>query len=139
MKGTSTGTSSWYLGHRLGAILASLLFSQLPQTLANETPPIVKFKGTEVVGTSYKYLGAVEQEFFGGMFLHCLHEHSHRSRPSKGIPYAEPPVNHLRFAPPVPKYTLDTPTFDATQYGLPCPQLGVSYLVCCRMASRVGI
>ncbi|KAI0331004.1 esterase 1 [Cubamyces sp. BRFM 1775] len=102
-------TTNWQcLKHWLGAALASLFFIQLSCVTASENLPVVKLGGTEVIGTSYKYLGAAEQEFFGG------------------IPYAEPPVNDLRFAPPVPKNTLDTPVFDATRYGLPCPQLGLN-------------
>ncbi|KAH9895077.1 esterase 1 [Cubamyces lactineus] len=101
-------TFSWNIQHRLGATLLSLLLTQLFGSFAKGGSPVVKLKGTEVIGTSYKYLGLVEEEFFGG------------------IPYSEPPINDFRFAPPVPKDKLDTSTFDATQYGLPCPQLGLN-------------
>ncbi len=46
-----------------------------------------------------------------------------------GIPFAQPPIGNLRFAPPV---LLDTPgngTLDATQFGAPCVQFNVRPVV----------
>ncbi|KAF9531108.1 triacylglycerol lipase 3 [Crepidotus variabilis] len=63
--------------------------------------PEVKVGNTKVVGRS---INSLHQEFFGG------------------IPYAEPPVGHLRLHNPKPK-TLSGLSFDATQYGKGCLQV----------------
>ncbi|KAJ3996090.1 hypothetical protein F5050DRAFT_1761930 [Lentinula boryana] len=39
-----------------------------------------------------------------------------------GIPYAEPPIGNLRLRPPVLKTTLDTESFDASNFGFACLQ-----------------
>lgn len=49
----------------------------------------------------------------------------------QGIPYAEPPIDSLRLRPPIPKLSLGTATFNASNYGAPCLQLGV-----CRQIER---
>ncbi|ETW83899.1 Esterase/lipase/thioesterase [Heterobasidion irregulare TC 32-1] len=60
----------------------------------------VQLSGTVVVGSNF-----ASQEFFGG------------------IPFAESPIGHLRFALPVPKFDLgNLSTFNATTSGLPCIQ-----------------
>lgn len=51
-----------------------------------------------------------------------------------GVPYAAPPVGHLRFAPPQKHHGWNG-THQATQYKPPCPQLpirsGVTYIEDC--------
>ena len=42
-----------------------------------------------------------------------------------GIPFAEPPLGDLRFAPPVELDSLGVPTFNATAFGAPCVQFDV--------------
>ncbi len=49
-----------------------------------------------------------------------------------GIPYAQPPVGNLRFAPPVLLDTPATKALDATEFGAPCVQLNVRCIVFCR-------
>ncbi|PFH50828.1 hypothetical protein AMATHDRAFT_3565 [Amanita thiersii Skay4041] len=56
------------------------------------------FKGREVT--------QLKQDFFGG------------------IPFAQPPLGNLRLKPPVPQTTLNVSQFDASNFGLACPQPG---------------
>ncbi|TFK25304.1 triacylglycerol lipase 3 [Coprinopsis marcescibilis] len=63
--------------------------------------PEIKLHGTTLIGRD---VTTSNVEFFGG------------------IPFAEPPVGRLRFRPPVLKTRLDTPTFDASEYGDWCLQ-----------------
>ncbi|KAJ3802306.1 esterase 1 [Lentinula aff. detonsa] len=42
-----------------------------------------------------------------------------------GIPFTEPPIGNLRLRPPVLKTTLDTETFDASNFGFSCLQPGI--------------
>ncbi|KAJ7059262.1 extracellular triacylglycerol lipase precursor [Mycena amicta] len=60
---------------------------------------------TTLTGRDIPLLG---QEFFGG------------------IPYAEPPLGSRRLRPPQLKTTLDVATFDASEYGPACLQVGLS-------------
>ena len=46
-----------------------------------------------------------------------------------GIPYAEPPLGDLRFAPPLLMTTMPSGVFDATNFGPSC----IGELVCQRM------
>lgn len=47
---------------------------------------------------------------------------AHTVRAFLGIPYAEPPVQELRWAPPRPKSPPETP-IDASSFSRPCPQV----------------
>ena len=51
----------------------------------------------------------------------CMTQRGPRRR---GVPFAEPPVGDLRFAPPVLKTTWNASTFDATSYGPSCLLFG---------------
>ncbi|KAH9077320.1 esterase 1 [Lactarius deliciosus] len=65
--------------------------------------PRVRLGGTSITG---KYLRSYNQDFFGG------------------IPFAEPPITSLRFAPPQLKLSLaPSRSFDARSYGPSCLQL----------------
>ncbi|KAJ7165517.1 extracellular triacylglycerol lipase precursor [Mycena crocata] len=63
-------------------------------------PPTVHLGKTVLSGR----VAVPGQEFFGG------------------IPYAEPPIGHLRLRPPVSKTSLGVKKFDATEFGVPCLQ-----------------
>ncbi|EKM78265.1 hypothetical protein AGABI1DRAFT_75767 [Agaricus bisporus var. burnettii JB137-S8] len=63
--------------------------------------PQIKIGSTTLNGRD---IPTLRQEFFGG------------------IPYAEPPLGDLRLRPPVLKTTLDSETFDASDYGPGCLQ-----------------
>ncbi|KAF8172960.1 extracellular triacylglycerol lipase precursor [Mycena galopus ATCC 62051] len=66
--------------------------------------PTIQLGKTTLVGHDIAFWG---QEFFGG------------------IPYAQPPLGNLRLRPPVLTTSLDDNTFNATQFGLACLQLGL--------------
>ncbi|KAF8212696.1 esterase 1 [Mycena galopus ATCC 62051] len=81
-----------------------LLFTALLLIVASfvcsHASPTVRLGNTTLTGRAIR----TDQEFFGA------------------IPYTEPPLGTLRFAPPVPKMRLDSPTFDASDYGPACLQ-----------------
>ncbi|KAJ7661901.1 esterase 1 [Mycena polygramma] len=66
-----------------------------------EAFPTILLGNTTLVGRD---IPSVQQEFFGG------------------IPYAEPPLADLRFKAPVFKSSLDSPSFNAMEYGPACLQ-----------------
>ncbi|KAI0742346.1 esterase 1 [Daedaleopsis nitida] len=70
-------------------------------------PPQVTITNTVVVGTSQTLSDGIGVDFFGG------------------IPFAEPPLGDLRFAPPIIQETLAVDTLNATAFGAPCVQFGV--------------
>ena len=83
--------------------------------------PSVQLGDTTLVGSS---LQPANLEFFGGDRSHILIRYpSHTGTSLSGIPYVEPPVGSLRFAPPKPKYSLSPlKSFDASNFGNPCLQ-----------------
>ncbi|KAI5122704.1 hypothetical protein M0805_009757 [Coniferiporia weirii] len=83
--------------------LSCLVVSYLSR-LANCSPEVT-LGLTSLSGASFPDLGV---EFFGG------------------IPFAEPPVGQLRFAPPVVKLNPGDTTFDATSFGAACSQFETS-------------
>ena len=104
----------WYY---LWLYFSALLFGHSPR---------VQLRGTSIIG---KHFQELNQDFFGGTSFHhfalvyyplilCLIYDS-----LSGIPFADPPVASLRFAPPQLKRSL-TPlrSFDARSYGPSCLQ-----------------
>ncbi|PIL25854.1 hypothetical protein GSI_11607 [Ganoderma sinense ZZ0214-1] len=69
--------------------------------------PTVEIDGTSIFGASQPSASNVTIEFFGG------------------IPFAEPPLGRLRFAPPVATDSFAAPRLNATTFGASCVQLGV--------------
>ncbi|KAH8111494.1 esterase 1 [Phellopilus nigrolimitatus] len=65
--------------------------------------PVVQLGNTTLLGAAFPEL---QQEFFGG------------------IPFAEPPIGNLRFAPPVAKLNPGVAELNASQFGAACSQLG---------------
>ncbi|KAJ7178188.1 esterase 1, partial [Mycena filopes] len=81
--------------------LLSLLFASATQFAHGAT---IKLGKSTLVGRD---IPTLQQEFFGG------------------IPFAEPPLGKLRLKPPVLKTCPDSTTFNATEFGLSCLQLGL--------------
>ncbi|RPD53636.1 extracellular triacylglycerol lipase precursor [Lentinus tigrinus ALCF2SS1-7] len=86
---------------------AAILFALGPLSVLAQ-PPQVKVGGATITGVSQTFLGALGIDFFGG------------------IPFAQPPVGNLRFAPPVLMDGFGVDTLDATKFGAPCVQFNVA-------------
>lgn len=90
--------------------------------------PRVQLGDTTLIGKDFQ---PSKLEFFGGYSSHHFYPTSSSPLPShhSGIPFAEPPVDDLRFSPPRPKYSLSPlRSFDARDFGPPCLQPAVSPL-----------
>ena len=100
-------------------LLNSLFLTALLTGCHSDDQSRVQLGGTTLIG---KLLQPSNLEFFGGycsrISTQCVPYHS-----LAGIPFAEPPVDGLRFSPPKPKYSLSPlQSFDARYYGSPCLQ-----------------
>lgn len=94
---------------------------------ATEAVPTVQLGKTEITGQAFPQFG---QEFFGGMstllqptsnpcpLMIPLHTQS-------GIPFAEPPVGSLRFAPPKLKLNPGVTQLNAAAFGPDCFQFNL--------------
>ncbi|KAJ3751248.1 esterase 1 [Lentinula detonsa] len=83
--------------------LSSFILIALGVRVAADSP-IVQLGSTMLSGRDVTLL---KQDFFGG------------------IPFTEPPIGNLRLRPPVLKTSLDTETFDASNFGFSCLQPGI--------------
>lgn len=82
--------------------------------------PEVKIGKTTLVGRD---ISTLKQDFFGGMQMGGCCVFVLIQSTSTAIPFAEPPVANLRLRPPVLKTSLDTKTFDASNFGPGCFQV----------------
>ena len=82
--------------------------------------PFVQIGDTTLKG---KRLQPSNLEFFGGYHSPISTGSLPYLTPLPGIPFAEPPVEGLRFSPPKPKYSLSPlHSFDARDFGHTCLQ-----------------
>jgi Carboxylesterase family len=82
--------------------------------------PCVQIGDTTLTG---KRLQPSNLEFFGGYYSPISNGSLPYLTPFPGIPFAEPPVDGLRFSPPRPKYSLSPlQSFDARDFGHTCLQ-----------------
>lgn len=87
-----------------------------------DAAPEVKIGKTTLVGRD---ISTLKQDFFGGMQMGgcCVFVSLLIQSTSTAIPFAEPPVANLRLRPPVLKTSLETKTFDASNFGPGCFQV----------------
>ncbi|PIL26309.1 hypothetical protein GSI_12065 [Ganoderma sinense ZZ0214-1] len=83
------------------------LILSLAPWFVHASAPTVEVNGTDIIGTVQTSADNTTVEFFGG------------------IPFAQPPVGALRFAPPAELDSLGVPMFNATTFGAPCVQPNV--------------
>jgi len=102
-------------------LLKSLFVTALLTGCHGYGQPRVQLRGTTLVG---KFLQPSKMEFFGGYYCSLILTRQAPYHSLSGIPFAEPPVDGLRFSPPQPKYSLSPPlqSFDARSFGSPCLQ-----------------
>jgi len=100
-------------------LLNSFFFPALLAECHSVRHPRVQLGDTTLIG---KRLQPSNLEFFGGYSSPIsIGSLPHSTLP--GIPFAEPPVDALRFSPPRPKYSLSPlQSFDARDFGHACLQ-----------------
>ena len=100
-------------------LLSSFFLTALLADCHPVSHPRVQLGDTTLIG---KRLQPSNLEFFGGYYSPIsTGSLPHSSLP--GIPFAEPPVDGLRFSPPRPKYSLSPlESFDARDFGHTCLQ-----------------
>ncbi|PPQ65131.1 hypothetical protein CVT24_003221 [Panaeolus cyanescens] len=92
-----------FLDTQLAQMLSGALYLLTLAAAATAAAPQVKIGGTTFTGRDVTLF---KQDFFGG------------------IPFAEPPLGNLRLRPPVLKTRLQQKTFDASNFGKGCLQVG---------------